>query len=175
MTKSIKTLALINLPRESMEDFLKNNPAYISGFVDGEGCFTFYFTKRGRLGLQITPSFSVSQTIRSKDCLLGIEKYFKCGGIRKVAKDGTLKYEVRSLTDLNKKIIPFFKKHPLYTTKWQDFKVFCYVCSMKKKNLHLNKAGMIEIVDLVFLMNNVGRNRKYSKEEFLKILDKVKV
>jgi len=175
MQKSIKTLALINLPKESMEDFLKNNPAFISGFVDGEGCFTFYFTKRGSLGLQITPSFSVSQSIRSKESILGIETYFQCGGIRKVAKDGTLKFEVRSLKDLNKIIIPFFKKHPLYTTKWQDFEIFCYVCSMIQKGLHLNKAGMTEIIELVFLMNNVGRNRKYSKEEFLRILDKVKV
>ena len=174
-TKSIKTLALINLPKESMEDFLKNNPAFISGFVDGEGCFTFYFTKRGNLGLQVTPSFSISQSIRSKESILGIEKYFKCGGIRKVVIDGTLKYEVRSLQDLNNKIIPFFKKYPLYTAKWQDFEIFDYVCSMMQKGLHLNQAGLTEIVELVFLINNVGRNRKYSKEEFLKILDKVKV
>ena len=173
--KPIKTLALINLPRESMEDFLKKNPSFISGIVDGEGCFTFYFTKRGKLGLQITPSFSVTQSMRSKQILFGLESYFGCGGIRRVQKDGTFKYEVRSIKDLNKKIIPFFKKYPLYTTKWHDFEKFVYVCSLIEKNLHLNVNGMKQIVDLVFTMNNKGQNRKYSKEEFLRILDKVKV
>jgi hypothetical protein len=175
MKKPIKTLALMNLPRESMEDFLKKNPAFVSGFVDGEGCFTFYFTKRGNIGLQITPSFSVSQSTRSKEIILGLQEFFNCGGIRKSTRDGTLKFESRAIKDINQKIIPFFKRYPLYTTKWYDFEIFCYVCSMIQRGLHLNKDGMLEIVELVFQMNNVGQNRKYSKEEFLKILHKGKV
>lgn len=171
----IKTLALINLPRESMEDFLKKNPAFISGFVDGEGCFTFYFTKRGAIGLQITPSFSISQLTRSKEILIGLQNYFNCGGIRKVAKDGTMKFEVRSFQEIKKKIIPFFQKNPLYTAKWLDFEIFCTICDLINKGQHLNREGMMQIVELVFKMNNRGQNRKYSKEEFLKILDKVKV
>mmetsp|Transcript_30684 Transcript_30684/g.86767 ORF Transcript_30684/g.86767 Transcript_30684/m.86767 type:complete len:177 (-) Transcript_30684:65-595(-) len=173
--KPIKTLALINLPRESMEDFLRQNPSFISGFVDGEGCFTFYFTKRGKLGVQITPSFSISQSMRSKQIVFAFETYFQCGGIRKVQKDGTFKYEVRSIQDLNHKIIPFFQKYPLYTTKWQDFEIFVYVCSLIQKKLHLTQNGMKDIINLVFTMNNNGQHRQYSKEEFLKILDKVKV
>lgn len=36
---------------------------YISGFVDGEGCFSVSFSKRQRFntGWEIKPSFSVSQ------------------------------------------------------------------------------------------------------------------
>lgn len=165
----------MNLPRESMEDFLKKNPAFVSGFVDGEGCFTFYLTKRGNIGLQITPSFSVSQSTRSKEIILGLQKFFKCGGIRKSTRDGTFKFESRAIKDIHQKIIPFFKRYPLYTTKWHDFEIFCYVCSMIQRGLHLNKDGMLEIVELVFQMNNIGQNRKYSKEEFLRILNKVKV
>lgn len=171
----IKTLALINLPRESMEEFLKKNPAFVSGFVDGEGCFTFYFTKRGKIGLEITPSFSVSQSTRSKEIMLELEKFFQCGGIRKSERDGTLKYECRKIQDINKKIIPFIKKYPLYTAKWHDFEIFCYICSMIARGLHLNKDGMREIVELVYQMNDLGKNRKIPKEQFLTILDKVKV
>jgi hypothetical protein len=59
----------------SMNEFFHNTPAlkkklktrvlaeYISGYVDGEGCFSVSFTKRTKflVGWETKPSFSISQ------------------------------------------------------------------------------------------------------------------
>ena len=52
----------------------KNINQYISGYVDGEGCFNVSFSKRDKftLGWETKPSFSVSQGKSSKDL---IQKY----------------------------------------------------------------------------------------------------
>jgi hypothetical protein len=48
---------------ESLIEFLKTNPLWISGFVDGEGCFTgsFVIDKRSTWGLQPQAEFNIVQ------------------------------------------------------------------------------------------------------------------
>lgn len=142
---------------------------WITGFVDGEGCFSVSFTirKNRKFPLEVRPSFSVSQTgKRFCPVLKKLQESFHCGGIRYSASDGTYKYEVRSLDDLVKEIIPHFQKYPLQTPKREDFEKFAAVCSLMKKNLHKNKQGLREILDLSYAMNPGGK-RKYTKEDLL--------
>ena len=96
---------------------------YITGFVDGEGCFCVSFNLRGKLsvGVEVRPSFSVSQNKKSLEVIKMIQEYFGCGGIRFDKKDQTYKYEVRSINDLVNKIIPNFERFPLKTHKKEDF------------------------------------------------------
>lgn len=147
--------------------------SWIMGFIDGEGCFCVSFSKVARLntGLDVRPSFSVSQKRNSKAALHTIHDFFGCGGIRSSNSDGTEKYEVRKLQDLNSVIIPFFQKTSLLTEKQKDFVLFSRVCSLMKQNRHHSKEGLIEIIELSVLMNSSGK-RKYSKEELLDILNK---
>ena len=51
-----------------------NLPSYISGFVDGEGCFTVSISPRPtlRVGWEVRPSFSVSQNGDRIEVLLEI-------------------------------------------------------------------------------------------------------
>ena len=60
------------------------NPWYITGFVDGEGCFHISFSKRNKLKtkIEVRPGFSISQHRRSKSIIEQIKVYFGCGGIR---------------------------------------------------------------------------------------------
>ena len=75
------------------------DPSYISGYVDGEGSFLISFSPREKLksGLEVRPSFSVSQRSDRSEVLSLINSYFDCGSIRFSTKDRTYKYEVRSL------------------------------------------------------------------------------
>src|SRR6266540_1443392 len=105
---------------------------YISGYVDGEGCFTVSFSPRRKLrvGWEVRPSFSVSQNADRAEVLLLMRDYFRCGWIRPDRSDRTLKYEVRSLVDLRKQVIPHFERFPLLSGKVRDFERFATVCDL---------------------------------------------
>jgi len=77
----------------------RNIHEYISGYVDGEGCFSVSFSKREKflVGIETKPSFSVSQNEDRSQILFLIKKEFGCGFIRRDFSDKTLKYEIRSL------------------------------------------------------------------------------
>lgn len=147
--------------------------SWIMRFIDGEGCFCVSFSKRPKLttGLEVRPSFSISQKRNSVSSLVLIEQFFGCGGLRSCTSDGTDKYEVRKLRDLNTIIIPFFQKSSLVTQKQNDFVLFAQVCSLMKQNKHLSKEGLREIIELAGSMNSSGK-KKYTKKDLLNILDK---
>ena len=75
---------------------LRNVPEYITGYADGEGCFTVTFNRKlkANLGWEAKPSFSVSQNEDKRQVLDIIQKYFDCGYIRRDYADKTVKYEV---------------------------------------------------------------------------------
>ena len=75
---------------------------YISGYVDGEGCFniSFLVRKKLRVGIETRASFSVSQNEDRSEVLFLMQQHFGCGHIRRDYSDKTLKYEVRDFNDL---------------------------------------------------------------------------
>ncbi len=149
----------------------RNIHEYISGYVDGEGCFSISFSKRDKflVGWETKPSFSVSQNEDRAQILFLMQQLFKCGFIRRDFSDKTLKYEVRSLNDLIDTVIPHFEKYPLVSGKQKDFECFKKVCLLMQKEMHTNKDGLRKIIDLAFIMNPSGK-RKYTKAEMQKAL-----
>lgn len=149
----------------------RNIQEYISGYVDGEGCFSVSFSKRKKIkiGWETKPSFSVSQNENRAQVLFLIQKLFGCGFIRRDYSDKTLKYEVRSLNDLIEKIIPHFEKHPLISKKKNDFNKFKQICFFMERNFHKDKKGLKKIINYAFQMNPSGK-RKYTKAEMQKAL-----
>ncbi len=123
---------------------------YISGYVDGEGCFTISFSPRSKLrvGWEVRPSFSASQNADRAEVLLLMREYFRSGSIRPDRSDRTLKYEVRSLGDLRKQVIPHFERFPLLSGKVRDFERFATVCDLVARRAHLTVPGVREIVEL---------------------------
>src|SRR3989338_2754344 len=116
-------------------------PSYITGFVDGEGSFLVSFSKREKMqtGIEVRPSFTVSQHRRSLKVVEKVQKYFGVGGIRLNKRDNCYKYEVRSISDLMSKVIPHFKSYPLQSSKENDFQKFSVICEMVHSNHHLNE------------------------------------
>jgi hypothetical protein len=149
----------------------RNIAEYITGYVDGEGCFTVTFNvrKKAKLRLELRPSFSVSQNKERSQILYLMQRYFGCGYIRPTYRDKTLKYEVRNHNDLMLKIIPHFEKYPLLSAKQKDFKLFKEICLMIDRKEHLNRNGFMRIIELAYQMNGSGK-RKRSKEELIKLL-----
>ncbi len=133
--------------------------SYISGYVDGEGCFTVSFSPRRKLrtGWEVRPSFSVSQNADRAEVLAAIRDYFECGGFRPDRSDKTLKYEVRDLASLLAKVIPHFERYPLMSSKRRDFEKFAIICRMLERRAHLNREGLCEIASLAVTMNSSGK------------------
>ncbi len=153
-----------------------NFSSYITGFVDGEGSFSVSFNKRSGIsvGVEVRPSFSISQHKRNKDIVVDLYNYFECGSVRFSKKDQNYKFEVRSLEDLQKKIIPHFIKNPLQTSKKKDLILFQKICNLMSQKKHLTLSGIEKIAYLAYKMNNFG-SRRYTKDEILRFASKMKV
>jgi hypothetical protein len=151
-------------PRHSRE-FLS---AYISGYVDGEGCFTVSIAPRATLhvGWEVRPSFSVSQNGDRAEVLHALQAHFGCGSIRPDRSDRTLKWESRRLEDLLERVIPHFEKFPLLSGKRLDFERFAHVCRLMAEGAHRNRSGLEEVVELARAMNPSGK-RRYDAEGIL--------
>ena len=142
--------------------------AYISGYVDGEGCFTVSISPRRKLrvGWEVRPSFSVSQNGDRAEVLHALQAYFGCGSIRPDPGDRTLKWETRRLEDLLGRVVPHFEQYPLLSSKQNDFERFASVCRLMAAGAHRRRDGLTEIVELVRVMNPSGR-RRYTAEAIL--------
>ena len=142
--------------------------AYISGYVDGEGCFTVSIAPRATLaaGWEVRPSLSVSQNGDRAEVLYAIQAYFGCGSIRPDRSDKTLKWETRRLEDLLDRVIPHFEAYPLLSGKRFDFECFAAVCRVMATGAHRRREGLIEIVELARTMNPSGK-RRYDTESVL--------
>ena len=145
---------------------------YIVGFVDGEGCFYVGFGKRNDLPMkwQIITEFHISQNPGSRNVLEAVRDRFGCGYLKpnhaKSTSDKTWILIVKDRNDLEQKIIPFFKKHPLQSAKQHDFVVFRKVLHLIRKRKHLTKKGFADIVDLVFSTDRQTKKR-YTKSMLL--------
>ena len=120
--------------------------AYISGYVDGEGCFTVSIAPRAKLvaGWEVRPSLSVSQNGDRAEVLHALQRYFGCGTIRPDRSDRTLKWETRRLQHLLERVVPHFELYPLLSGKQQDFEAFAAVCRLMAAGAHRSPLGCSE-------------------------------
>ena len=145
--------------------------SYISGFVDGEGCFCVSFqpSRRHRLGWEVRPSFSVSQNADRAQLLYRMQELWGCGFIRPDRSDKTLKYEVRNVQDLVQRVLPHFQTFPLLSPKQDDVVRFNEICRIVGEGGHTQLDGFECIVRTAMQMNPSGK-RKYAEDEILNSL-----
>ena len=139
---------------------------YLAGFANGEGSFNLSFRPRGdyRQPWKISLCFNVSQ--RDPAVLLVLREQLCCGTMRQRA-DGCWYYEVNSLDDLNRHVLPFFRRFGfLAPTKQRDFAKFCELTALMLQGRHLTLEGVRQILDIRRDMNDGGK-RRYSEEEIL--------
>ena len=129
--------------------------SWIVGFVDGEGCFSVsvFKNRTSKSGFQVMPEFVITQGAKSLYVLEEIKNFFQCGSIfvnRRYDNhmENIYRFCVRTLKDLDEKIIPFFQQNQLKTQKIKDFEKFCRVVEMMKNRLHLTTEGLESIRQL---------------------------
>ena len=134
---------------------------WISGFVDGEGCFHISVLKHSDMsvGYQVLPEFTVVQHERDKQILFALKEFFKCGVVRRNHGDRWC-YRVRKLSNLTT-LCAFFDKHPLKTKKRIDYIRFRRITDRMSNGEHLTPDGLRRIVDIALKMNTRNRNRLF--------------
>ena len=130
---------------------------WITGFTDGEGCFHVSINRLigMSLGWQVLPEFRIVQHEKDEDVLYKIKDYFGFGDIKinRTDSHGTRKeFRVRGMNNLNK-LIGFFNKYPLSTSKANDFKIFSEIIQIMNNKEHLTKQGLDKIAKLISQMN----------------------
>jgi len=142
---------------------------WIVGFTDGEGCFRISINKLPKmsLGWQVLPEFRIVQHEKDEEVLHKIKNYFGFGNVRinRTDHNGTRKeFKVRGLENLNK-IVEFFEKYSLNTSKKKDFELFSRVIRMMNDQRHLTKEGLDEIAELIGRMNRKPRIKYLESSE----------
>ena len=121
--------------------------SWISGFVDGEGCFNIQKTEKKN---NTRHWFIVSQDKKSVSVLYGLKQHFKCGTVHK-GGGNIVAFRVSNIAHLQTIIIPFFQKYTLKTLKQESFRLFVeslenYVKD-KQKN-HITKTHAENCISL---------------------------
>jgi len=144
---------------------------WITGFVDGEGCFSvpIFRNPTTALGWQVRPEFAVVQGASSRFVLDDLVEYFGCGKVYRNRRhdnhrEDLHRYCVQRIGDIRTVIVPFFREHTLRTSKRNNFEKFAMVVDWMSEGRHLTVDGLVAIAELSQTMNN----RKPSA--FLRIL-----
>ena len=100
---------------------LQIDPWFITGFSDGEGCFSCSVLKSSsyKFGWEVQPIFQIKLHIRDYPLLLRIQR--SLGGIGTVSSNqSSCAFRVKKLSELIELII-FFDKYPLISRKRGDY------------------------------------------------------
>jgi hypothetical protein len=146
--------------------------SYIAGYVDGEGSFSVSVQRNQscRVGYQLVPEFHVSQNGDRAQVLDLMRQRLDCGYIRPNSKrDRALVLVVRERKALLERVIPFFERNPLLSTKQADFEKFARVVRAMALGHHRTPAGFGELLRLALSMNGGGRYRRVRWNELVAV------
>ena len=127
---------------------------WLAGFISGEGSFIVEIIKssNSKNGFRINLKFKLTQHSRDELLMKSLIEYFECGNIYK-SDQKAFDFVVIKFSDINDKIIPFFKKYSIQGVKFKDFNDFCKVAELIKEKRHLTKEGLEQISKIKAGMN----------------------
>ena len=141
---------------------------WVSGFVDGEGCFHVSINKipKMSIGWQVLPEFRIVQHERDESVLKELQQFFGAGKV--VTNHGARKeLRIRKLNDL-RNVVLFFKQHPLRTKKKKNFEIFAKILELMEHKKHLTVEGLTDIANLCWSMNRKIKPRFLESSETLR-------
>lgn len=133
------------------------HPAWVTGFIDGEGTFHVGVIKKAnmRLGCQVQLQFRITQHIRDIELM---KKFIQFFGIGLIVNDGPTKVQYRIRTFKHLPVLfALLDQYPLQTQKALDAQCFLEVYNMMLNKEHLTEIGLEKILAIKATMN---RSRK---------------
>ena len=137
-------------------DVVVPHPNWLTGFVDGEGCFYVLVSpaKGYSTGMRVKLTFYITQHIRDVHLLSQIIEYLGCGRLDKVStRPNEASFVVTKIGDILGKILPFFQSYPLQGVKKFDYRDFFEIAKIMEDKSHLTPEGLKKIKSLKSGMN----------------------
>jgi len=147
-----------------MKNSKKNVLNILTGFADGEGCFSVILKKEPsyKIGWKVEVRFIIGLHKKDKSLLELIQSSLGVGNITKQGKD-SIQYCVGSVKDLQV-VIDHFDKYPLISQKRADYLLFKRVFELINREEHLTTKGLREIIAIKASMNlGLSEKRAFSR------------
>ena len=135
---------------------MKLTPDWICGFVEGEGSFVISISKiKSSKFEQVRLFFKVTQHMKNIQVLYALKSFFGVGIVKRQSKEPKEIWEfvVSRFEHLSTKIIPFFEKHKMHSSKKFDFLRFRKVALLMARKEHLTQEGIKKIQLIAKRMN----------------------
>src|SRR5688572_15954775 len=117
---------------------------YVSGFIDGEGCFTIVISKHKtkKLGLDARIHFQIEVRADDLDIIQDIQETLDCGRIyylsyERYGWNPHVELKVSSLKEIVNKLIPFLTQYPLRAKKRHSYELFLKAVEILQNKEHL--------------------------------------
>lgn len=136
------------------EQTLQITPDYITGFVDGEGCFCISISKHKTLKRrrEVRLLFEIEVREDDREILQAIQSVIGCGMIYHLPYKKYerwrphVKLKVSNIPDIVHVLIPFFDRYPLKAKKRKSYVLFREIAFMIEAKKHLTDEGF-EIIE----------------------------
>lgn len=139
------------------------NLEFIRGQIDGDGSFNVSFrTDRRRIGV----NFTVVHELSSISVLNELVNFFNCGTVYTL-KSAAARFQIQTVDEMLNKVQPLFKDIKFNTIKQKHYEITMKVCELIKNNGYKTDEDLKAIIDLAWNMNNSGKNRKFTKEQYI--------
>ncbi|MBU6323812.1 MAG: LAGLIDADG family homing endonuclease [Patescibacteria group bacterium] len=134
---------------------------YVVGLTDGEGCFyvNIWKSKAYRAGHGVQLHFHLKMQERDRELLEKVRDTIGCGAVyfqkeQRANHCQCYRYTVSAQRDIQKMVIPFFKRYPLQSaSKSASFDIFCQIASLVREGAHRTPEGIEKIRELKKRMN----------------------
>jgi len=167
MNKGLSETLLTNFPdiipvvRPLVESMEIPDCNWLAGFTEADGCFYVSVVKSKTItGFTVQLKFQLTQHSRDKQLMEYLITYLECGRYEARSKNTQAgNFVVSKLSDITKKIIPFFDKYPIIGSKSKDFADFKRVSKLIENKAHLTAEGLDQIKKIKARMNT-GRKEE---------------
>src|SRR3990167_566250 len=146
-------------------------PAYVSGFIDGEGSFSVSINRHKTLksGIEIKPEFEIELRADDREILERIVKTIGCGKIYDCSYERYgwyphAKLKVTSTRELVERLFPFLDRYPLQAKKAKVYALFREIVFLVREKEHLTEAGREKIFLLRNQMRKLGKKHNYQND-----------
>lgn len=149
----------------NLTDIPPLNGDYIRGEIDGDGSFNVAFRKtRRRIGI----NFTIVHELESISILNELVKFFNCGKVYKLSSSAAVRFQIQNVSEILNNVYPIFQNMEFNSIKQEQFKKFITICEIINTKGYKSNIDLKTIVDLGWDMNQDGKYRRWSKEEYVK-------
>ena len=123
---------------------------WVAGFSSGESNFFITIS-----GTKVWLRFSIGQDSRDILLLKSLVNFFNCGYVVQYKNRKVCEFIVTKINDIIIYILPFFDKHRIEGSKYNDYLNFKKAAILIKSKEHLTEKGLSKIIEL---KNSTFRN-----------------